>query len=234
MVLSAQMNAVIFRTSVLAVTVKTPPAFSHTTTPALIHRRPSWSSLTAWWSMCKRAYSPTIALKTASHAARQQDSTINQDVCVLERMVFFRWWIDFHQTPALTMWSEVMNGWLTWQGYAANEFLVTQKARRVGVCRGEGREQHLHYSVIYIFNIYCFYWLNGGVEGSGSVWVTETTHKMNHRVKTFSFSLSLDQSWILHLLLSTAPKPLCVHDPLCPHQRSDSTGHLFRCWQWPT
>lgn len=66
-----------------------------------------------------------------------------------------------------------MNGWLMWYGYGANQFLVTrlvaltQKVRRVGVCitrvrrrPGTLRELHLYCGAIYIFNFYCFYWLN--------------------------------------------------------------------------
>lgn len=65
-----------------------------------------------------------------------------------------------------------MNGWLMWRGHGANQFVVTLlvavtlKARRVGVT-SEGEQEardppelHLQDRAIYIFNLYCFYWLN--------------------------------------------------------------------------
>lgn len=66
------------------------PPSSHTATPTFIHRCHPWSPLTAWWLMCKRAYNLTIALKTASRAARQQYSTANWS-----EPFFLFWWINF-------------------------------------------------------------------------------------------------------------------------------------------
>lgn len=112
----------------------------------------------------------TIAWNTASRAARRQHSSPKlKKRCqgaflpAFDELIFARRW----PSPC-----EVMNGWLMWHGYGANQFLVTrlvaltQKVRRVGVritrVRGRPgtlREVHLYCGAIYIFNFYCFYWL---------------------------------------------------------------------------
>lgn len=99
----------------------------------LARPRPLWMSLTAWWWMCKRAYSPTIALKIG--LVRGRDDR-NYKMFVSGRFSLF-WWIDFFPGISLSL-CEVMNGWLMWRGHGANQFVVTRvvavtlKARRVG------------------------------------------------------------------------------------------------------
>lgn len=145
--IATENRAVNFRTSVLASSVKTPAAFepwNHASLhQPLSHHDHLWqpdgwcvSELIAQQKLGK--HTPIVLNdKPRSVRIKVNDRTFFF-FCFFVELIFAR------RQPSPC---EVMNGWLMWQGYGANQFLVTQlvavtqKAWSVGVCCGAwGRE----------------------------------------------------------------------------------------------
>lgn len=151
---------------------------------------------------------------------------------------FFLWWIDLHQTSALTMWSDewVINVAVIRSKSISGdppcsgdpEGKARGSVRWTGWGGGQGPTGSCTCTVVRLTFIVFIDWAGGGA-GSGPVLVTNTllsvhsaTYRMTH-INLLHLTLLLDQSWIHHPLLSSGrcTKPILLW--------ITSIGYLFKC-----